>query len=539
MAVDPPHGPSSGVTLHVACPRPQPAALAEQAARVATAWAFTVPGPGSAPGPAPHLLAAAQRALVTRWLVLPCGDDPAALLRAYAPVWAVRHGAQVVIEEYDAGGEPPADADVWVIAPCQLPHAMESGKVVPLPASLQSRDNPYQWSDLLPFYREQLLAWDQKAGAVPLLGEGLVCCYRADWFADPAARSAFRHKYGRDLGAPATWEELAQAAAFFRDRAGAPSLPPLPSDNRALDRLFYTAAACYARRAVPMEEKGQADERLDEIFSFHYDLKTGKPRIAAPGFVQALRLLQELQLCRPGGAQAVPELAFLQGRAALCLADAAWVAFFQREPALRDRVGVCRVPGADRYFAFATGQEQRVSEPNRVPYLGGAGWLAVVSSRSAQPHSAVELLAEVTGPSAGGQVVLAPRWGGGPVRDSQLRRQHWDSYALHKLYVPPAWQEHVPPILEIDPLPRLKQALRDELGRDALKNPVLCLRTPTEAPHREALDRAVRQALLQGGDAGAALKDVERRWLELDAKQDREAVQADYRRSLGLLSRGK
>jgi multiple sugar transport system substrate-binding protein len=438
-------------------------------------------------------------------------------LRAYAPAWAARHDAQVQMLEYDPQGPPPAAADVWVVAPCQLPRYISGGQAAMLAASFTLVHGSYNWSDVLPFYREGLLLWDEKPFAVPLLGEGRVCCYRADLFADPAHREAFRKQHGRELEAPGTWQQFAEIAQFFRERTGAPSLPPLPTEDQALDRDFYTVAACYARRAVSPEEEAGAGH-LDEVFSFHYDLKTGKPRIATPGFCQALRLLQQLQRCRPSEAQAIPEQAFREGKAVLCLTDATWLAYFQQAPAVRDRIGVCAVPGGERYFTFATGRERHPGEPNRVPYLGGAGWLAAVPRTSAHAEAAFDLLAEITGPTTSGQMVLAPRWGGGPVRDAELRRERWDSYEL-----------------ETDPTLKLKQALQDELRHRALKNPVLCLRTPTEASHREALDTALRQALQQNRDASATLKEVEQRWVQLDAQETPQTVKADYRRSVGLL----
>lgn len=42
-----------------------------------------------------------------------------------------------------------------------------------------------------------------------------VIAYRKDWFQDPAEKAAFKKRYGRDLGVPGTWEDLAQIAEFF------------------------------------------------------------------------------------------------------------------------------------------------------------------------------------------------------------------------------------------------------------------------------------------------------------------------------------
>ena len=60
-----------------------------------------------------------------------------------------------------------------------------------------------------------------------------------------------------------------------------PSLPPLPAGERELDRLFYTVAASTARRAVSADVAAGADVTDEDLFAFHFDLQTGRPRIEA------------------------------------------------------------------------------------------------------------------------------------------------------------------------------------------------------------------------------------------------------------------
>jgi multiple sugar transport system substrate-binding protein len=470
-------------------------------------------GPNAAP-PAPF------QGLTLR---VACPDDTTAeLVRTCSRPWAARQGATVEVIRSADDSPAARDADVWIIPPARLPHWAAAGKLTPLPEDWTSRDSHYAWMDLLPLYREHLLNWNRTTYGLPLLGESDVCCYRTDLFDDPAHRAAFRAKYQRDLGPPTTWEQLADLAEFFRehgpDGKASPSLPPLPADDADLDRLFYTVAANFARRAAPSDAEGSAN-RLDELFSFHYDLETGRPRIATPGFVHALSLLQRLQTCRPSAPQPRPQEAFLAGKAVLCLTGADWLPAFQKEPALRDRFGVCRVPGGSRYFDFRTGKPKLVTA-NRVPYLGGAGKLAVVPRRSPHAEAAWALLADLSGPAIGGQIAFDPRWGGGPTRDSQLRRDRWDAYDLDG-----------PRTLA------LKTALQETLLHRNLKNPVLCLRTPREADHRAALLAEVRPALLKGTDPAAALERVAQRWSELDRQQGLAEHRADYRLSLGLLAR--
>lgn len=413
-------------------------------------------------------------------------------------------------------GELPV-ADVWVLRPSELPRWAAGAKVAAVPTQLTTRDGPYSWPDVLADWRGQLLSWDGTVYGLPLAGEGLVVCYRTDWLAAPADREAFQRRFGRAPDPPETWEQFVELAEFLRDQKGKPSLPPLPADDRALGRLFWAIAAAHARRSVPTGEPESATS-TDDLFSFYYDLKWAKPQIASPGFVHALGLLRRLQRCRPEGTAPVPERAFAQGKAGLCLTDAAWVAAFQRAPAVRDRFGIANVPGGDRWFDLK-GHEHRTANPNRVPYLGGSGWVAVVPRAAASPEAAFDLLADLTGPQTSTQMTLAPRFGAGPTREEHLRRERWDAYDLG----PAATQQ-------------LRDALADSLLHRTIRNPVLCLRTPREAPHRAALDAQLCKALkADGADVAAALAAAAKQWQELDRAQGLEAHRIDNALSLGLL----
>ncbi|WP_404422107.1 ABC transporter substrate-binding protein [Thalassospira australica] len=54
--------------------------------------------------------------------------------------------------------------------------------------------------------------------ALPAFGDVVGWTYRKDWFDRPEIREAFKAKYGRELGVPATLEELKDIAQFFQGR---------------------------------------------------------------------------------------------------------------------------------------------------------------------------------------------------------------------------------------------------------------------------------------------------------------------------------
>jgi multiple sugar transport system substrate-binding protein len=456
----------------------------------------------------------------------------AAIVHSASRAWAARQGAPVETVLYDrADGPEKVEADVWVVRPAEMPRWAAAGRLAPVPAALTAREGAFgPSSDLLPIYRDPLLYWDRKAYALPLLGEAPICCWRGDLLEDRDNQEAFQKKYGRKLGPPASWEEFADIAEFFNGRPrkgqpeGAPSLPPLPESDDELDRTFFALAAPLARQAL-LKEEG-AEDRLEEIFSSQYDAKTGKARIGTPGFVEALRLLQRLQKCRPAEASADPDEAFRSGRAVLCLTEASALAGFQKSAAVRDRFEVGPPPGSLRSFRHAAGQWQEYHEVNRVPYLGASGWLAVVpvapaGGRTEQVEAAFALVADLGGRETSGQIVIDPRWGGGATREDHLERARWDSFDL-----------------DARRTAALREALRQTLQHRGLRNPVYRLRTPDEASHRAALLAAVRAALKDpNADPSAALAAVDKQWAELDQARGEATHLAEYRISLGLLPR--
>src|SRR5262249_10147578 len=116
-------------------------------------------------------------------------------------------------------------------------------------------------------YREKLLLWDQTRYGMPLLGESLVLCSRV----------------GQP---PATWEELVRQV---EERGkGGPCLPALTTPE-ALEREFYSIAACYARRAVPVDGQ-QAHASRDHLLSSHNDAKTCNRVGAGPAAGEARRV---------------------------------------------------------------------------------------------------------------------------------------------------------------------------------------------------------------------------------------------------------
>jgi multiple sugar transport system substrate-binding protein len=446
------------------------------------------------------------------------------VVRRYGQIWASRTGARIQVVAYDPAAEsetgPPAD--LWVVSPAQMPHWANAGELWPVPETLTNGTTGYAWQNLFPLYRYKLCLWDEKVYALPLLGDVPVCFYREDLLQDAGHRAAFRTRYGHEPAPPATWQDFFQIAAYFhkQKRPGidrpCPSLPPLPESLDDLDRLFYAVAVPFARRAI--REDDPHPPAAGEVFSFHYDLESGAIRIATPGFVRALQLLQRLQAFRPAGTVPDAPSAFQKGEAVLCLASPAWISRFQENAAVRDRFGICRVPGSEQVADYATGQERPVVGGNWVPYLGAGGWMTVVPRRNAEPAAAFSLAASLSDPKTSQDIVIEPAWGGGI-----FRREHLQAgVGWHQLGLDRRRTEN------------LVDVLRETVLHPQVKNPVLRLRTPDERAHQQALDAELRAALLGGKEASQALRAAAQRWRQLDESKDRKTRLAEYRLSLSL-----
>jgi multiple sugar transport system substrate-binding protein len=453
------------------------------------------------------------------------GVGPAgALLRRYGQAWTLHQGGgQVEVVTYDRTLGPPAAgaSDIWVIEPAELGRWAATGELLPVPDAFRQGEG-HGWSQLLPLYHDRLLAWESTTYATPIFGEAPLCYFRKDLFADPGHRTAFKDKYHYDLGAPATWEEYKEIAAYFCEHGpegkAAPSLPPLPDQDAELDYLFYAVASPFARKAV--REVQQEGPGATDFFSFHYDLATGQPRLANPGFIHALRLLQRLQPYRAPSA-AEPPRSFRDGQAVLCLAPAAWLEIFQQGDAkVLGKFDVCAVPGSTCVFDYHTGVRQDVPGGQRMPYLGSSGLIGVVPRQSAQAEAAWDLLGEICSRDNLWRTALDPKWGGGVMRRDQFgEHAKWHSFT------------HGAELTE-----KMLDALQTTLVHPGVSNPVLCLRIPDQLEHQAALDVEIRAALMQGKDAEVALKDAVARWEQIDQRQNPEKRMAEYARSLGLHS---
>lgn len=155
----------------------------------------------------------------------------------------------------------------------------------------------HPWQQHIPIH-EWPSGWPRSLVAPLILGnhltslpwhDGPECLvYRTDLFRDPAAQSAFRSQFFRELAPPATWEEFEQTARFFTGRATGMYGTVFAAFPDGHNTLYDFALQLWSR----------GGELTDE---------TGRPFLTTPKALAALefyrRVVGDPHLCHPSSPQ--------------------------------------------------------------------------------------------------------------------------------------------------------------------------------------------------------------------------------------------
>lgn len=452
-------------------------------------------------------------------LTLACPDPLlAADLKNRVAGWGAKHGVAVTVEAKPVA-EVPA-ADLAVIPAAAVGRFAADGKLTTLPARVRQGDNDLKWISINEVYRVILSGWGSEVVGLPITGDGYVLVYRADRFAEPAHLEGYRRRpgtAGRELAAPATWEDLADIAGYFAEVDKKPTLPPIPADAGKLLTQFYQIAACYDRKAMTATEATKAGKTgVDEAaFGFQLDIAKGTPRVAGPQFVAALEWFRKTKPYRPAVASDDAVSALVDGpavAAVLSLADLAKL----RGPLgeMPKKFGIAPLPGSRSYFD-PDGKAVPVPGRNAVPYLGAGTTIGVVFKSSANADAAWDFLAETAGLSGSLALLANDRRGYGP-----FRTEHTDDG--REL----TWIEHG---LDAPRVRDLVKAMRQHSGTTS-GNPTFVLRTPDQGELETALEKQVRESATGDVPAARALQIAGEAWTVIEAKSS-EAEQKKWRRA--------
>lgn len=108
------------------------------------------------------------------------------------------------------------DVDLTVARTHEFPDLLEQGLVEDLAPLLKEFGFRIDGAPPQGFIRPRLQGYlGEKVVAIPADGDVLILYLRRDLLESPAERAAFRKAYGRELAAPATWQEYDQLVEFF------------------------------------------------------------------------------------------------------------------------------------------------------------------------------------------------------------------------------------------------------------------------------------------------------------------------------------
>jgi multiple sugar transport system substrate-binding protein len=186
--------------------------------------------------------------------------------------------------------------------------------------------------------------------SLPAMGDVVGWTYRKDWFERPELQKEFKEKYGRDLAAPKTWDELKEVAEFFQ--------------GREIDGKTVYGASIYTERG----SEGITMGVTNALYSFGFKYQNPDKPFEMEGFVNSPDAVKGLEFykdlykcCTPPGASNVymgeSADAFKSGQVAMHMNFAfTWPGLYKDPNVGGDKIGFFVNPAAKEHFAQLGGQ---------------------------------------------------------------------------------------------------------------------------------------------------------------------------------------
>lgn len=123
--------------------------------------------------------------------------------------------------------------DVYNIETAEKAGFAENGYILPMDDYIKANADKVQYDDIAPILADVTTKYKGKIWGVPYYTYTQGQFYRADLFEDATEQAAFKAKYGYDLKAPTTWDQMKDVAEFFTRKKGA------MLKGQPLDKDFY------------------------------------------------------------------------------------------------------------------------------------------------------------------------------------------------------------------------------------------------------------------------------------------------------------
>jgi multiple sugar transport system substrate-binding protein len=354
--------------------------------------------------------------------------------------------------------------------------------------------------------------WAGRQIAMPIDGDNQLMYWRRDVLADKSLSTAFQKEYGKPLGPPVTWEDFMNVARFFS--GGKHGVYGVAEAYRHGGQAFwYYMSNCVAWCTIPGQKGG-----------LFFDPRNLKPLINDPGHLEGLKNYAEAVKHGPPGminwdSNEVRQQ-FKNGAAVLAIDwdDTPIIGELEKGTKVKGKIGSGLLPGANRVWNYQTGKWQRMSKPNRPPWLAFGGWAGTIPKTANDSELSYKFLSFLASPAFSMKMVTLANSGMNPFRFSHFKNVG-------------AWKKIG------YPQPDLTLYLNAMRKSDLDPNAVQDLRMPGAAQFQDATEVGTGKAVSGQSSPKAALDGVADAWNQTNKQKGMDKQLAAYRASLNLKSK--
>lgn len=436
----------------------------------------------------------------------------------YAPEWEEMTGGDVELQQFAWGdlfektitafATGSGDFDMLIFPAAWSGDYMAPGYLDPAPPEILEKVN---MDDVIPLYRERIIAWGDTVYALPYDGDSHMLYYRKDLVDGGEYAADFEAEYGYPLAEPKSWSQYYDIAEFFNGKET--DMGPIFGVMEAMKRntqafyVYFSHAAGYGK--VPG----------NPCFFFSCDDMT--PQVNNPGWVRALEdYIHSVELGPPEQVNwdvADTRNYFPTGMSVFNIdwGDVGPISIDENVSLVKGKVGFAPLPGGDQYWDYEAGEwVTPESGVNEAPFIAFGGWIIGVAADSDVKEAAWDFAAFMADPELVKVLAVTGGTGINPARFSQFE-------ALD-LWVGAGFDE---------------ESAQDYL--DAVltginhPNAVLDLRITGTAEYQQTLDVEITRAIAGEISPQEALDNAAAAWNEITDRLGRENQLDQYRNSVG------
>jgi len=379
--------------------------------------------------------------------------------------------------------------------------------IEPLPKKVLESDT---YKDILPHYKN-IAKWGDIAYNFTIDGDRHYFQYRSDLFENSTYKKEYKHRYSEELKVPKTWKELNHIAKFFNkktlnDGKTIYGISEITKKEDLLFSNFIKRAASYAKH--PEIKDG-----------FYFDLKTMKPLINTPGFVEALKDFVDAGNYYPPKGNEFGILdtieSFGKGQSAFTDGwDDSFIKAMEKESGLSNKVQTSMSLGSLKVWNRKTAKWDYFQKPHYVPYFA-FGWTSAVSRESKNKDLAFDYLLYFTNDKNHFKDLTIGHFGINPYRKADFNEEFWKNEAKwnHK-----AAKSYIETLNQIN----------------HHNNWLTDLRIYESRKYMKALAIGVHRALTKRSTPKDALDEVAKRWERITKKVGIEKQREAYSHVVNL-----